>query len=92
MNVNVNLLVENVTHIKSGIMVNVDVSESKKIIFVKKIVFGILLHVIAKIVKHLANVMDDLVIMCNEIIDVDVEISCTTKKQKLFHQILMKRK
>ena len=42
-------MVENVIQIKSGIMINVDVSV-KDIIYVKKIIFGILLHVIAKLV------------------------------------------
>ena len=45
--VNVNLIVENVIQIKSGIMINVDVSV-KNIIYVKKIIFGILLHVVPK--------------------------------------------
>ena len=42
-------MVENVIQIKSGIMINVDVSV-KDIIYVKKIIFGILLHVIAELV------------------------------------------
>ena len=37
-------MVENVIQIKSGITVNVDAS-AKNIIYVKKIIFGILLHV-----------------------------------------------
>ena len=49
-NANVNLMVENVIQIKSGIMINVDVSV-KYIIYVKKIVFGILLPVVAKMVN-----------------------------------------
>ena len=47
-NINVNLMVENITKVKSGIMPNVDVSV--KNIYVKKIVFGILLHAVAKMV------------------------------------------
>ena len=47
MNVNVNLMEENVIQINGGIMINVDVSV-KNIIYVKKIIFGILIHVIAK--------------------------------------------
>ena len=43
-NENVNLMKENVIQIKSGIMINVDVSE-KNIIYVTKITFGILLHI-----------------------------------------------
>ena len=48
-NVNVNLIEENLIQIKSGIMINVDVSINKHI-YVKKIIFGILLHVVAKMV------------------------------------------
>ena len=43
-NENVNLMKENVIQIKSGIMINVDVSE-KNIIYVTKITLGILLHI-----------------------------------------------
>ena len=49
MNVNVNLMVENVTQIKSGIMINV--FASVKNIYVKKIIFGGLLHVDADMVN-----------------------------------------
>ena len=38
---------ENVFQIESRIMINVDVN-AKNIIYVKKIIFGILLHVVAK--------------------------------------------
>ena len=41
---------ENVFQIKNGIMINVDVSV-KNMIYVKKITFGILLHVVVKIVN-----------------------------------------
>ena len=43
-------MVENVIHIKNGIMIDVDAS-AKNIIYVKKIIFGILLHVVAKMVN-----------------------------------------
>ena len=46
-NVNVNLLVENVIQMKSGIMINVDVGAK----YVKIYIFGILLHVVAKIIN-----------------------------------------
>ena len=46
-NVNVDLMKENVVQMVGGIMVNVDVSV-KKLMYVKKIMFVILLHVIAK--------------------------------------------
>ena len=49
MNVNVNLMEENVIQIYDGITINVDVSV--KNIICEKILFGILLHVIAKMVS-----------------------------------------
>ena len=42
-------MVENAIQIKTGIMINVD-ANVKNIIYVKKIIFGILLHVVAKMV------------------------------------------
>ena len=45
MNVNVNLIVESEIQIKCGIMINVDPGVKK--IFVKKIIFGTLLHIVA---------------------------------------------
>ena len=47
MNINVDLMEENVIQINGGIMINVDVSV-QDIMYVKKIMFGILLYVIAK--------------------------------------------
>ena len=49
-NVNVNLKAKNVIQIKSGITINIDVSSKiwKNIMCAKKIIFGILLHVVAK--------------------------------------------
>ena len=49
-NLNVNSKEENVIQIKSGIIINVDVS-IKNIIHVKENIFGILLHVVAKMVN-----------------------------------------
>ena len=46
-NVNVNLMEENLIRTKCGIMINTDAS-LKNIIYVKKIIFVILLHVLAK--------------------------------------------
>ena len=43
-------MVENVIQIKSGITINVDMSV-KNIIYVKKIIFGILLHAVATVVN-----------------------------------------
>ena len=53
MNVNVSLMVEDVIQVKSRITVNVGVSAiiQKNIMCVKKIIFGILLHVAVKMVK-----------------------------------------
>ena len=46
MNVNVGLMEENVIQINGGITINVDMSVTN--MYVKKIMFGILLHVIVK--------------------------------------------
>ena len=45
--VNLDFMEENVTQIKGGIRINVDVSV-KDVMYVKKIIFGILLHVVVK--------------------------------------------
>ena len=45
-NVIVNLIAENVIQMKSGIITNVNASA--KNIYVKKVIFGILLHVVPK--------------------------------------------
>ena len=45
--VNVNLMEQNVIQINGGITINVDLSV-KNIIYVKMIMFGVLLHVIVK--------------------------------------------
>ena len=52
MSVNASLTIAKVTRIKSGIMINVDVSAKiqKNIRQAKKIISGILLHVVVKIV------------------------------------------
>ena len=47
MNVNIDFMEEVVTRINGGIMINVDVSV-KNVIYVKEIMFGILLHVTMK--------------------------------------------
>ena len=49
MNVNISLMVENVIQVKSRIMINGDAIK-KNIIYVKNIIFGILLHLVAKII------------------------------------------
>ena len=52
-NVNVNLIVENIIQIKSGITIIVDASAKirEKIRLLKKIIFGILVHVLVKMVN-----------------------------------------
>ena len=61
-NANVNLMVENVIPIKSGLMVVIDVSIKfqKNIMCAKKIIFEILLHVVMKMV----NVQQILLTIC----------------------------
>ena len=51
--VNVNLMQENVIQSKSGITINFN-ANVKTMIYVKKIIFGILLHV----VKKMGNILD----------------------------------
>ena len=48
MNVNVDLMEKNVTQVNGGTTINIDVSVNN-IIYVKKIIFEILLHVAVKI-------------------------------------------
>ena len=47
-NLNANFMVENVARIKSGIMINIDVSAKiqKNVMWAKKAILGILLHVV----------------------------------------------
>ena len=47
-------------------MVNVNISE-KNVMYVKKIKFGILLHVVVKMEKYLASIMDDSAIIYDEV-------------------------
>ena len=54
---------ENVIQIIGGIMINVDMSV-KNVVYVKKTIFGVVLCQ-----KYLANIMDDSVIMCEEVIE-----------------------
>ena len=46
-NINVNFMEENVIQINGGITINVDVSV-KNVMYVKKIIFEILLHIVVK--------------------------------------------
>ena len=54
--------------INGGIIINVDVGV-KNVIYLKKIIFGILLQWSGENGKYLANYIDDSAILCNEIID-----------------------
>ena len=47
-------------------MVNFDVSV-KNVMYVKEIIFGIFLHVVAKMEKKLASIVDDSAITCDEV-------------------------
>ena len=52
-NVNVNLMVESVIQIKSGMTINVNLNAKTRenIMYVKKIIFRILVHVLVKMVN-----------------------------------------
>ena len=63
---------KNVIEISNGIAVNVDMSV-KSTIFVKNIIFGILLYVVAETKKKLANIIDNSVIISDEIKDPEAE-------------------
>ena len=52
---NVDLIEKNVIHINGGITINVEVS-AKNFMYVKNIIFGILLHVVAKM-KNIQQVL-----------------------------------
>ena len=74
---------ESVIQVKSGIMINVDVGV-KNILFVKKIIFGILQHVVPKMVNiNIKKVLLMTQLLC---------VMKLKKKQKIFQQILMKKK
>ena len=75
-------MIENVIQIKSGITINVGASLKilKNIMCVKKIIFGILLHVEND--KYLASIIDDLVMTCDEIIDKTKTVSTNFNEKK----------
>ena len=74
---------ESVIQVKSGIMINVDVGV-KNILYVKKIIFGILQHVVPKMVNiNIKKVLLMIQLLC---------VMKLKKKQKIFQQILMKKK
>ena len=76
------LMDKNVIQINGGIMINVDVSV-KNVMYVMKNMFRILLHVVAKMenIYQALSMIQRLRVM-----------SHIMKKQRLFQQILMKRK
>ena len=61
---------ENVSQINGGIMININVNV-KNVMYVKKIMFGILLHVFVKIGKYLVSIINNSAIICDGVIDVD---------------------
>ena len=77
---------ENVIQIKSGITINVHASV--KNIYVKKNIFGILLHVVAKILNmYVASIIDNSVITFNEEETKIVTTSYNEKKQSVKQKI-----
>ena len=61
-NTNVNFMEENVIQTNGGITINADVSE-KNVVYLKKIIFGILLHLVVELIrKYLPSIMDDSVL------------------------------
>ena len=69
-NVNVNLMKQIVIQINGRITINVNVSVTK-IKYLKKIMFRILVHVVVRKKKYLASIMNNSVITCDEVIDVE---------------------
>ena len=67
MNVNVALVEQNVIQINGEVTINVDVS-IKYIMYVKKIMFGILLNVIVRMENIHQVLVDDSAFVCDEII------------------------
>ena len=67
MNVNVALVEQNVIQINGEITINVDVS-IKYIMYVKKIMFGMLLNVIVRMENIHQVLVDDSAFVCDEII------------------------
>ena len=61
-------MAQSVIQIKSGIMTIFDAIAKTSYMW-KKIISGILLHVVAKHGKYLASIIDDPVITCDEIIE-----------------------
>ena len=72
-NVNINWMKQNLIQINGEIIVNIEVT-------VKNIMFGILLHIIVKR-KHIASIIYDSMIMCDEAINsYDKKVNFNEKK------------
>ena len=67
---------KNVIQINGGITMNVDVSV-KNIMYVKKIICGIFLHLVEKIRNILASINDNSIITCDEIIEEETKTVTT---------------
>ena len=77
---------ESVIQINGGVMINVNVSV-KKVMHVKKIMLGNLLHVVVKMEKkYLASIMDDSAIMCDELTE------SYNEETKIIPTIFLKKK
>ena len=81
-------MVKNVIQINVGIVINVDVG-MKNVMYVKKIIFGILLHLFAKMenIQQILLMIQQLRVMKLQ----TRKVSRSTKKEKQFQQILMKK-
>ena len=87
MNVNANLMVKNVTQIKSTTTKNVDVSAKiRENIYVKKI-FLESYYMTCKNGKYLGSIIGNSVITCDEIIEVTKTVSTKTNKFLYFNHL-----
>ena len=68
MNLNVDLVEKSVCEINDRIVINIDASVII-VMYLKKIMFGIQQHVIVKMEKKLASIMDNSAVICNEVIE-----------------------
>ena len=68
MNLNVDLVEESVCEINGRIVININASVII-VMYMKKIMFGIQQHVIVKMEKKIASIMDDSAVICNEVIE-----------------------
>ena len=80
-------MLEHVIQIKSGIMINANVSVKirKIIICAKRIIFTILLHVVVKMI-NVRSIIDDTVITCGDIIEETKTVSKNFDIKKTTHK------